>query len=193
MAKRITHQTRVANRLGLKQAAAALCALPVFLLPVTAETPAPKDTPSEVQSASDLAASAFERLKTLEGSWHKAGAPDHGLRISFYLTAGGSVLVEDWQYKGRSHSLTLYHRDGDALLATHYCPQGNQPRMALVSGPGVAFTFRDATDLDVSREQVQHDLRFEWGEDGQLIRSEIYRDGEGADHPGKLVLERLVE
>jgi hypothetical protein len=141
---------------------------------------------------SEPAAAAFDRLKMLEGEWRPAADPKSALRIRFYPTAGGTVLVEEWRHEGRPHSLTLYHRDGGTLLATHYCPQGNQPRMALApaDGEAIRFTFRDATDLDPATEQHQHDLRFDLDAAARVTRSEIYRDGEGGDHPSELVLER---
>jgi hypothetical protein len=120
---------------------------------------------------------------------------EHPLRIRFYPSAGGSTLVESWEVKDRSHSLTIYHRDGDTLLATHYCPQGNQPRMALAEGEdgSIAFTFRDVTDLDAKTEQHQHDLTFELADADNLTRSENYRDSDGTLHPSQLVLERVSE
>ena len=57
---------------------------------------------------------------------------------------------------------------------------------------GVSFTFRDATDLDLETEQFQHDLSLELTENGQLIRSEVYLDGDNEHHPSKLLLERAV-
>ena len=66
--------------------------------------------------ATDVAAGAFERLKALEGTWRVADKTEHPLRISFYPTARGSTLVESWDVNGRSHSMTIYHRDGDTLL-----------------------------------------------------------------------------
>ena len=33
--------------------------------------------------------------------------------------------------RGRPHSLTLYRRDGETSVATHYCPNGDQPRLTL--------------------------------------------------------------
>ena len=157
---------------------------------------AAQDSP-ETASAQEpsAAATAFDRLKALEGTWQLAGRPDHGLRIAFDTTARGTVLVEEWSAEGQPHSLTLYHRDGDTLLATHYCPQGNQPRMALASSEDgiIRFTFRDVTDYDPASEQHQHDLWFQIDDADHITRSEIYRDGEGGDHPSELVLERVVE
>lgn len=141
------------------------------------------------------AAAAFDRLKALEGTWHLAGRPEHGLRIRFYPTARGSVLVEEWTVNDQPHSLTLYHRDGDALVATHYCPQGNQPRMALANDENgaIRFTFRDVTDYDPESEQHQHDLWFQIDDADHITRSEMYRDGEGGEHPSELALERASE
>lgn len=138
-------------------------------------------------------AAAFDRLKRLEGSWRNAADPASPLRIRFSTTARGTVLVEEWTAKGRPHSLTLYHRDGPRLLATHYCPQGNQPRLVLHSGaPVLRFSFRDATDLDEKSESHQHALAFDLSDPARPVRSETYRSAAG-DSDDRLVLERVEE
>ncbi len=40
--------------------------------------------------------------------------------------------------RGPENMITMFHRDGDRLLMTHYCGAGNQPRMKVTSsiGPG---------------------------------------------------------
>ena len=132
---------------------------------------------------------AFAQLARMVGVWRPADEPDSPLRIRFYLVAGDSVLVESWEVRGRPHSLTLYHRDNGALLATHYCPQGNQPRLALSDSSdsgGLHFAFRDATDLDPASESHVHDLWFDLADPDRPVRSEIYV---GPDGPG--VQERL--
>ncbi|WP_139792359.1 hypothetical protein [Henriciella litoralis] len=177
----------------LARAAALVAIIALGAAPGLAET-SPAAEPAQQEAATpDPAAAAFDALKTLDGTWQLAEQPEHGLRIVFSTTARGSVLVEEWTFEGAPHSLTLYHRDGDTLMATHYCPQGNQPRMTLVpGGDGLAsLTFRDVTDFDPASEQHQHSLSLALGEDGALIRSEIYRDGEGGDHPSQLVLARV--
>lgn len=138
-------------------------------------------------------AAAFDQMKALEGTWQVADREDHPLRIRFYPTARGTTLVESWEVEGRSHSLTLYHRDGDKLLATHYCPQGNQPRMDMVPGAdgAIIFSFRDVTDYDPAGEQHQHDLSFDLSDTDRIIRSENYLDGDGNLHPSSLVLTRV--
>jgi hypothetical protein len=126
-------------------------------------------------------ATAFDQLKQLVGTWRNADKPDSPLRIRFALTAGGMVLVESWERAGQPHSLTLYHRDGDSLIATHYCPQGKQPRLTLTTpGPKLTFTFRDSTDLSAGESHL-HDLSFDLSDPERMVRGEVYRQGGEAD------------
>ena len=163
--------------------AVALLAATVALLPVAGQAP----PPHQAVTADD----AFAQLLRMVGVWRPAEKPDSSLRIRFYLTAGGTVLVESWEAGGKPHSLTLYHRDGPALLATHYCPQGNQPRLALAGrdASGLHFAFRDSTDLDPATESNQHDLWFDLANPDRPVRGEIYssKDGPGAKERLELV------
>jgi hypothetical protein len=135
------------------------------------------------------ASAAFKQLATLAGTWRDSKKPDSPLRIHFYLTAGGTVLAESWEARGKPHSLTLYHPDGKRLIATHYCPQGNQPRLALASaGTRLRFAFLDATDLDPGESHL-HDLAFDLTDRQRVGRSEIYRSG-NRPSPSELVLIR---
>jgi hypothetical protein len=167
-------------------AAAVATASPVTATAAPAPVPAAPIAPTPV-----AAAAAFDQLKSLVGTWRNADRPDSPLRIHFYLTAGGTVLVESWEARGQPHSLTLYHRDGPALLATHYCPQGNQPRLALAGrdANGLHFAFKDATDLDPAKESHQHDLWFDLSKPARPVRSEVYS---GKDGPGEQERIRLV-
>ena len=67
-------------------------------------------------------------MKGLIGTWRQADKPKSPLRIQFLPTAGGTFVVEEWMRGSQPHSLTLCHRDEEAFVATHYCPQGHQPR-----------------------------------------------------------------
>lgn len=113
------------------------------------------------------------------------------LTIVFERTANGTAIVERWETPNGLHSMTVYHMDGAALVATHYCPQGNQPRLVSTGSDhdGITFTFRDVTDLD-PRESHQHDLGFEPQPDGSLIRSEIYLAPGGQAEPDQYTLRR---
>jgi hypothetical protein len=144
-------------------------------------------TPQKMVEAEE----AFAQITRMVGIWRPADNPQSPLRIHFYLTAGETVLVESWEVRGKPHSLTLYHRDGKDLLATHYCPQGNQPRLELVGRGtgGLHFTLRDVTDLDPTSESHQHDLWFDLSELEHPVRSETYasKKGVGAQERLRLV------
>jgi len=70
--------------------------------------------------------------------------------ITFRLASGGYVLMSDLA-PGMAHEMiTMFHRDGEELLATHYCLTGNQPRMRAVLGGernSIAFELKDITNL----------------------------------------------
>ncbi|MFO0449109.1 MAG: hypothetical protein ACK52I_10710, partial [Pseudomonadota bacterium] len=74
---------------------------------------------------------------------------------------------------------------------THYCPQGNQPRLELAGRDtsGLHFTLRDVTDLEPTSESHQHDLWFDLSEPEYPVRSETYASKEGI---GALERLRLV-
>ncbi len=131
-------------------------------------------------------------MKGLVGNWRVADKPVSALLIRFDLTAGGTVLVESWERSGKPYSLTVYHRDAASLIATHYCPQGNQPRLSLVQNStiqDIRFVFRDATDLDAEHEAYLVALAFDLSDPKVLLRRESYRQ-QGVDSPSELKLVR---
>lgn len=140
----------------------------------------------QVQANAQLNASgAYDKLRTLVGVWQKEGGKESNLLISFELIANGSVLVETWLNKGKKHSFTLYHLDNERLIATHYCPQGNQPRLKLDSRSttdNLSFTFLDATNLPSLAHSHQHTLGFEFSDDkNKIVRKESYLSAKGED------------
>ena len=95
----------------------------------------------------------FERLKTLAGEWTATtveGGTEMSAPVTFRLASGGSVLMSDLAPGTPHEMITMFHRDGGDLLATHYCLTGNQPRMRAVAGSDpnvVAFELKDITNL----------------------------------------------
>jgi hypothetical protein len=163
--------TRLAAALALAMLAAG---------PAATAPPAPR---------ADAATAAFDQLKTLVGTWRNAERPDSPLRVRFSLTAGGTVLVESWERGTSPHSLTLYHRDGARLIATHYCPQGNQPRLAMQPLRGrLQFAFVDAADLAPGESHLRQ-LAFDLSNPQRPLRTESYRTA-GKLEPSRLILER---
>lgn len=132
--------------------------------------------PEQVPAAA--ARAAFDRLKALVGAWRGRRPDGRELGVSYRLSAAGTVLVETWALGPQRESLTLYHMDGDELIATHYCPIGNQPRLRLTRANGARFdfAFRDATDL-APGEAHQHDFWIVIDGPGAITRSETYVQG----------------
>lgn len=165
----------------INHAKVAMIVIALLAMPAHAQSDEQGDLPSP--------AAQFERIRSWEGRWQVAEAP--GLQIVFELTARGTAMVERWETAAGLHSMTVYHLDGDAVVATHYCPQGNQPRLESggASEGEVRFAFRDVTDLDAG-ESHAHALWFTPGPAGTLRRSEVYRGEEGLQEPGVYTLSR---
>lgn len=132
--------------------------------------------PASAEPRGDAEA-AFERLKTLLGQWQ--GTFDNGRthQVSYRTTAGGTVLMETWSLGPGRESVTLYHLDGERLLATHYCPQGNQPRLQWIGDDAdgrMQFRFVDGTHLEVPGKSHQHAFWLRLDGADRYTRSETY-------------------
>ena len=128
------------------------------------------------------AAAAFEKLRSLVGEWRgetPSGAP---VGVTYRLSAGDSVLVETWDLGPARESMTVYHLDGPELMATHFCPQGNQPRLKIMQSTGSRFdfAFHDATGV-LPGQGVQRAFWIEIGANGTLTRSETYVQGDKSE------------
>lgn len=90
---------------------------------------------------------AFERLKALVGNWQGVGEGAENTTTSFELMASGSALMERLSPMAGVVMLNAYHPDGDAVVMTHYCASGNQPRMRCTKdGASLAFAMTDITN-----------------------------------------------
>ena len=134
------------------------------------------------EDAPGAGAAAFEQLKLLVGEWRGRRPDGREIGVNYRMSAAGTVLVETWHLGPGRESLTVYHLDGNALMATHFCPQGNQPRLRMrrAGGGRFDFAFHDATGLQPGRA-VQHDFWIEIGADATITRSETYVQGEEAE------------
>jgi hypothetical protein len=154
-------------------------------------------SPTWLSADSDgSAANAFKQLSSLVGTWEGKFEDGRPHSVSYRLTAGGTVLVETWTLGPGRESMTLYHIDGDALVADHYCPQGNTPRLELTKGGGadkLSFVFRDGTNLQVKGKSHQRAFWIKVNGKNSFERGETYVEngGPSADaanmSPGKAV------
>jgi hypothetical protein len=104
---------------------------------------------------------AFERLKTLAGTWqgHHTTSDGPPMEVDYRLTGNGTALVERL-FAGSHHEMTsVYYLAAGELVLTHYCAMGNQPRMKLVAGGNdgdLKFDFVGGTNLDVGTSTHIH-------------------------------------
>jgi hypothetical protein len=147
-----------------------------------AARPAPL-APASPPAPSAQGAVAWERLKArLPGTWTTPSRRGGTFTVSFKLISGGSVLVEHWGAGTEHETETLIHPDHDALMLTHYCAQGNQPRLRAseVTADAVLFRWFDATNHTADQAMlVEQTLRFL--EDGSLEDVEVYRASDGTE------------
>ena len=94
---------------------------------------------------------AFERIKALDGQWKGKSGDGSPATTSFHTTAAGSAVLQMLGEGGQYEMPTVYHPDGERLMATHYCAAKNQPRMVLAPASAATstlrFEFLDATNL----------------------------------------------
>ena len=107
------------------------------------------------------AKAAFDKLKTLAGSWDTKGeGHGHSGKIDYKVTGNGSVVMETF-FPGTDHEMvSMYHLDGDELLLKHYCAARNQPRIKLdraKSTPNLLFfAFDGGTNFDPAKDMHVH-------------------------------------
>lgn len=133
------------------------------------------------------AEAAYSRLKTLVGSWKLAEpTSDAGraFRIRYALISRDSALVEVFGDPARQPTQTIFHRDGERLLATHYCAQGSQPRLRWLPSKradALEFRFLDATNLESLDTPHLDRMTITFVDADHLRLRETYRGAEGED------------
>ena len=93
----------------------------------------------------------FDTLVSLVGKWQGKTKGGEKVTVTYEFVSNKSALFERLMIAGEPDMITMYHRDGDHLMLTHYCSVGNQPRMRAESSKEnsnmIRFSFIDATNL----------------------------------------------
>jgi len=162
---------------------ATLIAILGALLVVMLAAPAGAEPPPAAGSTSPAAA-AFDLFRGLAGEWQGTNHEGNTVRLRYEVVAEGSVVLEHLAVAGEHpHDMvTAYHLDGDALMLTHYCAAGNQPRMRAqrFATDEVTFDFVDVTGLDSPSTGHMHRVKFEFQDDDHLVSSWTWNE-DGAD------------
>lgn len=97
---------------------------------------------------------AWNRLRSLAGEWQGAGGK---AGVTYTIVSGGSVVMESMNTPApQPDMVTMYHRDGTGLVATHYCSIGNQPRMRAPAADATAIRFRFADITNLAKPEAAH-------------------------------------
>src|SRR5262245_31534163 len=108
--------------------------------------------PLKAAAPTGSGAAGLDRIKTLAGEW--VAAEDNemvrkGDLVSRYVVSSAGTAVVETVFPGSQHEMvTVYHLDGSDLVLTHYCMEGNQPRMRAKKADGarIDFTFEGGTN-----------------------------------------------
>lgn len=126
-------------------------------------------------------ADAFARLKSLEGKWEALDEKgDVKMHATYETVAGGTALVERLYptEPGHGDMVTIYHRDGDDLLLTHYCTAGNQPTMvASEVDDRITFRFKGATNLASPSDGHMDGLRVTIRDRDHFVQDWSWKEG----------------
>lgn len=119
----------------------------IIILVATAAVVLAQDNPPKAAAGQSDAQKAFEKMKTLAGSWEGTVM---NIPINFTIrsaSSGTAILHEGNTEKGvPNHEITMFYVEGDRLLATHYCDAGNRSNMEgkmSADGKSVEFNFLD--------------------------------------------------
>jgi len=104
--------------------------------------------PQKAAAVQSDAQKAFDKMKTLAGSWQ---GTIMNIPITFTIRAAssGTAILHEGNTPGGgppNHEITMFYLDGDHLLATHYCDAGNRSRMEGKMSPDgktIEFSFID--------------------------------------------------
>ena len=141
----------------------------------TASSPA-----GDARWAADTELSWGEMQRLLVGHWRATTPENRTIDVSYRVVSKGSALVETFTTATGNETITVYHRDGRALVLTHYCAQGNQARLKATEATRerVVFSFLDATNVRED-QGVMHKLAIVFRPDG-FDQETVYRESSGA-------------
>lgn len=134
-----------------------------------------------VAQASDAQRGALlDRVKGLAGDWDMMDEKGTVIGKSRFSVSSNGSSVRELMFMGTPHEMTnMYHMDGAGLMVTHYCAEGNQPRMRAggAAADRIAFTLDSVTNLKPGGEYMGG-LTLVWEADGTVRQEWVtFKDG----------------
>ena len=130
------------------------------------ETKKAEPLPTPAPAPPGSGAAALEKLKALAGDWVEVEpkmGPAGSVVESYRVTGAGSAVVSTLGPGTPHEMVSVYHRDGNDLVMTHYCAAQNQPRLRTksVTGNVVAMEFDGGTNVDPAKDVHIHAVKIE--------------------------------
>jgi len=77
--------------------------------------------------ASVRSAAAFQKVKSLAGTWEGKDAAGMAAKSKFEVVVNGTTVLETLSMSGTEDMLSVYSVDGDSVVLVHYCPPTTSP------------------------------------------------------------------
>ena len=135
-------------------------------------------------AAARTTATEWDRMKSLVGSW-QGTAEGKPVSVSYALVSNATALMETLDGDHDVTMITMYTPDGAAVLATHYCAAGNQPRMRATASPdgrSIAFEFVDAANVTAASRDVMRRLVVTFVDADHFNQQWTSRAADGEEH-----------
>jgi hypothetical protein len=134
-------------------------------------------------------ATAFETFKGFEGKWAiRSGQKALPIEMTYESGSKGSIVTEKF-----GKELSVFYRDGQNLLMTHFCNAGNQPRLRLRENtqPGVfEFQMFDITNLQSADADHVERVIYRIVDDKTINLEIVWKNGK-SEESEKYTLTRL--
>jgi hypothetical protein len=120
----------------------------LIILVATAAVVLAQDNPPKAAAAQSDAKKAFEKMKTLAGSW-QGTVMDIPINFTIRAASSGTAILHEGDTSEAGppkHEITMFYVEEDRLLATHYCDAGNRSRWEgkmSPDGKAIEFSFLD--------------------------------------------------
>lgn len=162
-----------------------------------AEEPRKHDAlPTPATAPAGSGAAALEKLKALAGDWEEVEpktGPKGAVAESYRVTGAGSAVVSTLAGGTPHEMVSVYHRDGNDLVMTHYCAAQNQPRLRAktVTGNVIAMDYDGGTNVDPAKDMHIHAVKIELLGPDEIRETWIgWKDGKPEEPPLVLHLKR---
>jgi len=102
------------------------------------------------------AENAFDWLKSIAGEWQGKSEDGESTIATYEVSSGGTIVIEKLSPGTHPCMTSVYHKDKDSVMMTHYCNMDNQPRMRMKSFDAaknsISFDFVDITNLQNEKD-----------------------------------------